>query len=355
MPYVIIAVLVVALTALGLVLERDDAEPAAPAAPVSAIVARVERLRGLEFRTRPDPVRVRPAQARREALASLDADYPPARRRADAEALTLLGLVPPGTDLGEIVGETYGEGVAGYYDPRSGRLRVVEGAQTANRVLYEITVAHELEHALTDQAIGFDLALAAAGDDAGLAYTALVEGSATALMLRYADDRFSAEEALGGVLASAFQDTGDLPPFLAAQLVFPYVEGELFVRRLLAAGGGRWDVVDAALRFRPPASTEQVMHPQKYLRVEQPVAVRPPAVGPGWEVVRRGRMGEWMTGRLVADRAAAAGWGGDAYALLRRGDRRALAARWVWDTPADAREFEAALREWARERGPPRA
>ena len=277
MPYVIIAVLVVALTALGLVMERDDADPAAPAAPVSAIVARVERLRGLEFRTRPDPVRVRPAQARREALASLDADYPPARRRADAEALTLLGLVPPGTDLGEIVGETYGEGVAGYYDPRSGRLRVVEGAQTANRVLYEITVAHELEHALTDQAIGFDLALAAAGDDAGLAYTALVEGSATALMFRYADDRFSAEEALGGVLASAFQDTGDLPPFLAAQLVFPYVEGELFVRRLLAAGGGRWDVVDAALRFRPPASTEQVMHPQKYLRVEQPVAVRPPA------------------------------------------------------------------------------
>ena len=236
MPYVIIAVLVVALTALGLVMERDDADPAAPPAPVSAIVARVERLRGLEFRTRPDPVRVRPAQARREALASLDADYPPARRRADAEALTLLGLVPPGTDLGEIVGETYGEGVAGYYDPRSGRLRVVEGAQTANRVLYEITVAHELEHALTDQAIGFDLALAAAGDDAGLAYTALVEGSATALMFRYADDRFSAEEALGGVLASAFQDTGDLPPFLAAQLVFPYVEGELFVRRLLAVG-----------------------------------------------------------------------------------------------------------------------
>ena len=352
MPYVIIAVLVVALTALGLVMERDDAEPAAPPAPVSAIVARVERLRGLEFRTRPDPVRVRPAQARREALASLDADYPPARRRADADALTLLGLVPPGTDLGEIVGETYGEGVAGYYDPRSGRLRVVEGAQTANRVLYEITVAHELEHALTDQAIGFDLALAAAGDDAGLAYSALVEGSATALMLRYADDRFSAEEALGGVLASAFQDTGDLPPFLTAQLVFPYVEGELFVRRLLAVGGGRWDVVDAALRFRPPASTEQVMHPTKYLRVEQPVAVRPPAVGSGWEVVRRGRMGEWMTGRLVADRAAAAGWGGDAYALLRRGDRRALAARWVWDTPADAREFEAALREWARERGP---
>jgi len=233
---------------------------------------------------------------------------------------------------------------------------VVEGAQTSNRVLYEITVAHELDHALEDQAIGFDLARAAAGDDAGLAYTALIEGSATTLMFRYAADRFSAEEALGGVLASAFQDTGDLPPFLAAQLVFPYTAGEAFVNRLLAAGGGRWDVVNAALRFRPPASTEQVMHPDKYLRVEQPRRVSLPrpaaALGPGWEVVRRGRMGEWMTGRLVADRAAAAGWGGDAYALLRRGDRRAVVARWVWDTPGDAREFEAALRAWAREHGP---
>jgi hypothetical protein len=95
------------------------------------------------------------------------------------------------------------------------------------------------------------------------------------------------------------------------------------------------------------------MHPDKYLHVEQPrrVALPRAPLGAGWEVVRRGRMGEWMTGRLVEDRAAAAGWGGDAYALLRRGDRHALVARWVWDTPRDAREFEAALRGWARSRG----
>ena len=61
--------------------------------------------------------------------------------------------------------------MAGYYDPRSGRMRIVEGAQTANRVLYEMTVAHELDHALEDQRFDFDLERLAAGDDAALAYT----------------------------------------------------------------------------------------------------------------------------------------------------------------------------------------
>ena len=162
------------------------------------------------------------------------------------------------------------------------------------------------------------------------------------------------------MLASAFQDTGDLPPFLTAQLAVPLRRrASRSCAGCSAAGGGRWDVVDAALRFRPPASTEQVMHPDKYLRVEQPgasrCAGRSRRSGPGWRGrARAARMGEWMTEPLAcaADRARrAAGWGGDAYALLRRGDRRALVARWVWDTPAErARVRGGAARLGARAR-----
>ena len=141
--------------------------------------------------------------------------------------------------------------------------------------------------------------------------------------------------------------------------MFPYTAGAAFVARLLEVGGGSWDVVDAALRFRPPASTEQVLHPDAYLEVEAPkrVPVRAPvaALGPGWSVLHRGTLGAWVTARLLARaggtgaRAAAAGWGGDRYALLGRGRERALVARWTWDTPGDAAEFERALRAWAAE------
>src|SRR3954447_26955805 len=112
-----------------LALEGPDqpARPAAEAASVSTIASRVEVLRGLQFRSRPVPQRVSPAQARREGLEDLDRSYPEARRRADEEVLKLLGLIEPDVDLRSISASVFGEGVAGYYDPRSKRLRIVSG------------------------------------------------------------------------------------------------------------------------------------------------------------------------------------------------------------------------------------
>jgi hypothetical protein len=274
--------------------------------------------------------------------------------------LAMLGLLPPGFDLGEAALGAFDSAVAGYYDPRSGALRVIEGAQTGNRVLYETTVAHELTHALEDEAFDFDLDAMAAGGDGALAYTALIEGSATAVMTRYMARRFGAEETLGATLGSALSGSGTegMPPFLTAQLLFPYTAGERFVGRLLEVGGGGWDVVDAAMRFRPPASTEQVLHPQKYLEVEQPARVAPPEL-PGWERRSRTSLGEWTTARVLARAGgtgagdAAAGWGGDAVALFARpGGDRALGVRWRWDTRRDAEEFAAALRAWGEDAMP---
>jgi hypothetical protein len=360
-PLAIVVTLALVLGVLAVAFDGGEQPTASPALrpdSVARIVDRVERLRGLRFDHRPDPLRVSAAQARREGLEALDQDYPPARRRADERVLELLGLVPRGTDLGAAAASTYGEAVAGYYDPRTGRLRVVKGAQTANRVLYEMTLAHELTHALEDQRFAFDLERMAAGGDGALAYTALVEGSATALMYRYADGRFEPEELFGGIAASAFQDTGGLPPFLTAQLLFPYTAGNAFVTRLLALGGGSWKVVDAALRFRPPASTEQVMHPDAYVHVEQPrrVSLRGPlaALGPAWRPQLRATFGEWQTQKLLARAggtgaaAAAEGWGGDRYELLARGGEHVLVMRWRWDTPRDQAQFVAALRAWGR-------
>jgi hypothetical protein len=360
-PFAIVLTLTLLLAALAFATDDGGDEPAAALAPdpIERIIARVEHERGKAFRRDPNPEQVPPSQARTEGLESLDDDYPPARRRADAQVLTMFGLLPPGTDLGEVIASTYETGVAGYYDPRSERMRIVKGAQTANRVLYEMTVAHELTHALEDQHFDFDLERMADGDDPALAYTALVEGTATALMYRYVDARFGAEEAFGGIAASAFAPTGDLPPFLMAQLLFPYTAGEVFVNRLLEVGGGDWTVVDAALRARPPVSTEQVMHPHAYLEVERPrrvaLAGAVAALGGGWRELRSGTLGEWFTGRLLAraggtsSREAAAGWGGDRYALLRRGADRALVARWSWDTRKDADEFADALEAWGEE------
>jgi hypothetical protein len=357
-PFVVMAVLVVAL--LGGWFAAEDGgeatrEPAA--APVDVIARRVEALRHLRFSSIPEPATVTAEQARRDGLADFDREYPPARRRADEEVYTLLGLVEPGIDLRALVGSLFGEGVGGYYDPRDGRLRVVEGAGTSGRVLEEMVLAHELTHALEDQRFGLPTS-SAGTDDRLLARSALHEGTATALMYQYVQAHFSAEETLGGLLGSAFQDTGDLPPFLEAQVVFPYLAGERFVSDLLRRAGGRWTLVDTALRLRAPSSTEQVLHPDAYFRADEPQPVRlrvRSVLGAGWRRARAGTWGELQTRELLGGAArAAAGWGGDRYELWGgRGD--VLVMRWRWDTPRDSVEFFRRLRDFVPGRARGRA
>jgi hypothetical protein len=335
------------------------------AAPVSTIARRVEKIRGLRFRRPPTPVEVSPAQARRDGLEDLDRSYPATRRHADEEVLKLLGLLAPSVDLRRVSSTVFGQGVAGYYDPRTKRLRIVKGAQTTNRVLEEITLAHELTHALEDQRFGLNLDDTSGSDDAALARLALVEGSATAVMYTYAERSFSADQTLAGLFSSLGQDTGDLPPFVQSQLLFPYLAGQKFVDRLYRTGANGWSVMNTAERYRPPVSTEQVLHPEKYLAVEQPDHVRVAAghvLGKGWRRLVAGTWGEWATGQLLADPGPAVGWGGDRYELWQRPggacpapcrQRDALVMHWRWDTRRDAAEFDSALREWlATRRGP---
>jgi hypothetical protein len=354
-PLAIIAVLLAILVPIGFATDEGNKPDAAPRAtsPIATIAKRVEALRGQRFRERPVPLRVTPAQAQREGLADLDRGYPPARRRADETLYETLGLLPEGTDLRDVQSSVFGEQVAGYYDPRTGRLRIVDNGAPANAVLDEITIAHELTHALEDQRFDLDTDRAESGGDGALAYTALVEGTATGVMFEYLKRHFSSEDALGGLLGSAFSGDptgGNLPPFVLAQLLFPYQRGQRFVDDLYRRAGG-WTLIDLALRDRPPLSTEQILHPRKWIEVEAPdrVAVPDPPPGDGWRRIGSGVLGEWQTSELLAlggrrRDEAAAGWGGDRYGVWERGGEHAVTVRWRWDTRRDATEFLRALR-----------
>ena len=329
--------------------EQKDAPPAPDAAAdVERVAERLERVRGLEFKRLPEVRTISPAQAREEGLAALDDEYPPERREADERVLTLLGLLPRGSDLRELAGTIFGEEVAGFYDDRTKRMTIVAGGAGGSQG--EITLAHELTHALEDQHFGLD---SEGGlDDARSARLALAEGTATVAMADY-----SARFLTGGAvrrrdllsqlaLVDLLESDSGLPPYMQRSLVFPYARGARFVDAI-----GTWGPANAALRGRGPVSTEQVLHPAKYRAGEGPLPVRPgPSPGRGWRRAARGTVGEFDTGELIrssdsavrAERAAA-GWGGGRYVLWQRGEEAALALRWRWDTARDAAEFAAAL------------
>jgi hypothetical protein len=340
------AIVLAGLVGLMFLEGGDPAPQAAQPVDVATIAARVETLRGLQFEQQPEPERVSAEQARREGLADLDRSYPERRRRADEEVLKLLGLIEPDVDLRSISGSVFGEGVAGYYDPRSKRLRLVDGATPGP--LAEIVLAHELNHALEDQHFGL-APDETATDDAALARVALVEGTAMLVMQQYVQRYVGADAALSAALGSAMSGQPDLPKFVQDQLIFPYIGGLTFATALQQAGGG-WATLDEAAE-RVPESTEQILHPEKYLAGEAPQRVRLDVrLGSGWRRATAGTWGEWQTAQLVGGEAA--GWGGDRYELWQRGACAAapcrsedvLVMRWAWDTREAARAFEERLR-----------
>jgi hypothetical protein len=162
-----------------------------------------------------------------------------------------------------------------------------------------------------------------------------------------------------------------VPPVIRDQLVLPYVIGRDFARALHQRGG--WDSLKAAWTA-PPASMEQVLHPEKFFAREPPRAVKIRYAPPRGQVLTEGVLGELFTRTFLAagseedaPRAAAgapapptvddieraaAGWGGDAYRCWDVGGKTLLVWRTEWDRVEDARDFEqTALRRLERTHG----
>jgi hypothetical protein len=352
----VIVALIAALAAIGLLTGSESsteskARPAAAAGPSIALIAhRVERVRELRFEHLPPVRRVTGEQARKDTLRELDREVPPRDLARDQEMLRLLGLIPAGADLRKLLGKAFGTEVGGYYVPRTGTLSVVGGA---GGLLREITLAHELTHALEDQ--HFDIDRHGDGgllDDRSVADATVREGTATLAMVDYVIVKqigsTKVPEQVRQRVLSALDDasvpqSSGLPRYVRESLVFPYPTGARLVDRVQRRGG--WSAVNRLYGPGAPVSSEQVMHPSK--RHDPPLRV---AI-PGGPAQMQGDFGEFDTeqllraanGRAGAARAAA-GWGGGAFALFPS----RLVLRWKWDSPRDEDQFWTALRRTAR-------
>ena len=366
-----VPLLIAGLGADALEVPEKRLTPAEVAALAPEVAEGVESVRGLRFESDPRVEIITPAGLRDLYEKELKRTEEQEDLDADAEVLELLGLLEPDEDLLDIAADSV-ELIAGAYDPRTQRLLVVESQGLTDPAIVEFILAHELTHALEDQRFGLRR-LDRLRDDRQLAAEALVEGSATYLMTQYAlrfqDLSELLDAALDPALAESSASTAGLPEIVQAQLLFPYLRGEAFVSELVDLGGD-WDLVDIAYRARLPLSTEQVLHPEKYLlneRPSNPALDLDPALRPGWRRLAGGTIGEFDTIQLLrsgaADqraRSAGSGWGGGRYELWRRGpaeaeceddpcrSREVLALAWRWDTAADAGEFAATVPAYLR-------
>jgi hypothetical protein len=206
--------------------------------------------------------------------------------------LKKFGLLPRDFDLEKLLVSLLREQVAGYYDPKTKTVNLLDWVPMEEQ---EPVMAHELTHALQDQAVGLDKWMKRGEKDLGEirrdptpadiendemddTREAVVEGQAETVMLQYEltpvgrsildspdlVDTMESQMANGTDDSKVFKDA---PIFLRESLTFPYSYGLKFEVKLLEKGGK--EKAFAGVLANPPHTTRQIMQPETYLAGEQ--------------------------------------------------------------------------------------
>src|SRR5258706_487694 len=249
-----------------------SARNAALIAATSDVLKETSEIRQLPvLRAVQSSIQSRP-EIERMLMVNLDEETTPEQMHAAEVTLKRLGLAPADFQYRALMLRVLTEQVAGYYDPKTGQFHLADWIDLDGQ---RPIMAHELTHALQDQ--HFNLRRFEhwpKGDsDAELATHALIEGDATLAMALYvANNPLRALAFLKslGTMGMASQELEKAPRALRETLLFPYQQGTDWTKNLYKQGS--WDRVSKAFT-ELPQSTEQILHPEKYLAHEAPVKV----------------------------------------------------------------------------------
>ena len=345
------------------------------ASVIGEIESQVSEIRGLKKLEDVEHTLISGDELEQIVIEDFFSEYSDEDAYQDVLVLSSLGLLPREFDLKGFYQSLYSEQISGFYDEETKEIFVVQGQDFGGSE--KLTYSHEFTHVLQDQVYGLEEGLGlneeACEEDSErcAAVQALIEGDASQTEIlwfqTYASmDDYSDLMDLFDQLETPILDSA--PPFMSADLYFPYEKGLAFVQFLYDQGG--YEAVDDAY-LSPPVSTEQILHPEKYpedapLPVELPDLSR--VLGNSWKLFDQNVMGEWYT-YLILNKPyddkfqigesqaleAAEGWGGDTYSvyLNENTDEAIFVMDAVWDTIEDADQFFFAFDQYASKRWEP--
>jgi hypothetical protein len=214
------------------------------------------------------------------------------RLRRSELVLKKFGLLPHEFDLQTFLVALLREEVAGYYDPKTRTVNLLDWVPMEEQ---EPVMAHELTHALQDQAVGMQKWMKKGDKDLGeskkdptpadiendeidSAREAVIEGQAQAMMFQYAIAPTGHSIVTSPELVNAMEEetlTGsastkvfnEAPIFMKESLTFPYSYGLNFVVKLMQKGGK--EEAFAGVLKNPPHTTRQIMEPETFLSGEK--------------------------------------------------------------------------------------
>ena len=213
------------------------------------------------------------------------------RLRRSELVLKKFGLLPRDFDLGKFLVALLKEQVAGYYDPKTKTVNLLDWVAPEQQ---KPVLAHELTHALQDQSFDLEKFMKAGNadlaekktisvadleaDEISTARQAVVEGQAMVVLMDYMLQPMGASIEKAPQLLSQLKDTivaatsgspqfNSSPLYLRAALTFSYRYGTEFVAEVLTKGGKQ--KAYAGLLDAPPRTSRQIMQPEVYLLNER--------------------------------------------------------------------------------------
>lgn len=280
-----------------------------------------------------------------------DNEYPDELAEKEELFLELMGFVQKKVELKKERKKLFIENAGGLYNEKNGELFALEEYRNTNYI-NSLVIIHELRHGVQDQYVNLSKLLGACTpsdfDDRKLALLAAIEGDATLVMIQYTEfdpgvltSGYSTETLLSFSPAGDNVRLSNARDIVKHQLIMPYTRGLSFTNYIFKKK--KWKGVNKILTS-PPVSTEQVLHPAKYLKQEMPLRVdinfRP---GQEYHLYHSGVIGEYYLNILLLAKNLyqdyAVGWGGDRFEIYRNTSRGPAAYFLIWESLWDSREF----------------
>ncbi len=282
-------------------------------------------------------------------------DYPAELAGKEEELLYWMGFTREKIALKPLRKKIILENVGGMYNEKTRELLAVEEFRSID-MLNAPALVHELRHAIQDQHFHMAALLGDLSDfdDRKLAVLAAVEGDATLVMIHQlgydpglVGEAINPESVLSFSALAGASTLASAPDIIKYQLLMPYLEGMNFSQAIITKR--KWKGLNKVLE-RKPLSSEQILHPEKYLAGEKPKPVFTGYKPGSGKLVHSGVIGEYYLNVLLKNGPAvtdvACGWGGDLFSLFCEGNSRLLLWESLWDTPLDCSRFHADFRRF---------
>jgi hypothetical protein len=328
----------------------DDDEPAEWEPRVLPLVEFVERERGLEF-DHAVPVDFLSDAEWEQEVRTEESDLTAEERRDDEQAVELmraLGLAEGEVDLLEEANELSTDFVLAFFDPDADRVSVHAEPGTELDVHTQVTLVHELTHALQHQHYDLATILEETEEGSELAVRGLIEGDATNVESAFVATRSQAEQDEYFDRESEVSDpTEDAPAALVVMLGAPYALGPQLASML-----DELDRLDRAFA-ELPSTEEHLLDPVSFVEDDHAEDVDPPELPRDADELDEGEFGAIGLFAVLSERIdpyraleAADGWGGDVYRTYRVGDRTCFRAQFQGETETDTTRIQRALDDW---------